>query len=173
MDQPGTGTASEITRTIDIVLTRQANATVYAAGQIVGGTSAALSQLKFPLARQGGGSGKIKALVAIDESVPATKADLELWLFDTAPAAQADAAAFGPTNAELEALLGVIPIPVASWKTTANGVAQHVVLNGQIPFNCITGNNSDAIIYGILVVRNAYTPANGGKIKIRLQVAQD
>lgn len=174
MDQPGTGTASEITRTVNGKITRQNNATVYAPGQIVGGATAALSQIPFVLARTGGGSGKIRGIVAIDESNPGTAADLELWLFDTAPAAQVDAAAFNPSAAELEKCIGVIPIPVAGWRVaSANGRVNTVTINGSFPYNCPTGAGSDAVVFGVLVARNAYTPTALSVILIRITVAQD
>lgn len=160
---------SSYRKTTSTVLTRQANATAYAAGQVV--SDAGLVQLLFPIARAGGLSGIIRELLVVDGSVPATKLDGELWLFDTQRANEADAAAFAPSVAQLLTLVGVIAIPVAAWKVAgANGVINHVT-GLAIPFNQATSGETQ--LFGTLVARNAYTPANAGKIQFRMKADLD
>lgn len=164
-----TVSTSSFRKTVTTLLTRQNNAVAYAAGQVV--SDAGAVQLLFPISRAGGLSGMIRELVVVDGSVPGTKLDGELWLFDTQRANEADAAAFAPTVAQLLNLVGVIAIPVAAWKVGgANGCVNHVT-GLSLPFNQIT--QAETQLYGTLVARNAYTPAALGKIQFRLKADLD
>lgn len=162
-----------LNRTISASVTRPANTTAYSAGQVLANSTTAGTVVTFAQAtKDTNGQAVINEAICIDEANQATKPDLELWLFDTAPAAENDAAAFAPTSADLENLVAVIAFPVASFKVAnaGSGVSGNVVCDQQnlgIPINTKTGLNA---LYGIVVVRNAYTPISAEKFVFKVKV---
>lgn len=150
-------------------ITRPADTTAYAAGDVVGTASShiitfnALDPGAYDLNR-----GFITKAWLVDTGAPATLPSLELWLFNRAPAAQADNAAFAVTDAELLAgFIGVIPFST-SYIGLASGNHVQVSDFPAIEFELAPG---DTNLYGILVVRNAYTPISGETFKAMLSVA--
>jgi hypothetical protein len=108
----------------------------------------------------------------IVEANQATKPDLQLWLFDTAPTPPNDNAAFAPTAAEIEKLVAIIAFPVGSFVVgnAGAGNAGNVACDAQALFIQVNTAAADDKLYGILVVRNAYTPTSGEKYVLRLKV---
>jgi len=142
-------------------VTRPNDTTAYTAGDVVAdtpGTRFTFSGLPIST----GQGGMIQTVVVIDSVVAATPPDLELWLFDADVAAIADNAAFAPTDAELLNLVGIVTLATASFK------------KGTVNQACVSQNlgcsfKSD-ILYGVLVVRNAYTPTANEVFKVVLSV---
>jgi hypothetical protein len=96
-----------------------------------------------------------------------TKPDLELWLFRSDIAEVGDNEAFAVTDAEQLTRIGIIDFPVANWIVGgANAVCE--VSNIGLAFKAATSS-----IYGVLVVRNTYTPVSGETLTVELVVAQD
>src|SRR5262249_14222387 len=119
------------------------------------------------------GSGVILAAVMIDSGNQSLKGQFELWLFSASTTPDNDNAAFTPSDADTEALIGVIPFNVwyvGDATSGAGGNAVAPVLGLAIPFKCASGTND---IFGQVVVRNAYVPLNAEKFTFRLIVAQD
>jgi hypothetical protein len=161
-------------RTIGATFTRPADTNAYTAGDVISSSTSAPALIDFPGATLGAGdSGVILQAILIDSANQATKPDLELWIFDTAPAAENDNGAFAPSDAEVATLIGVIPFASASFKAgnfNAGAAGNSVcdVTNLGIAFN--TTNASQGHIFGILVVRNTYTPVSAEQFTIRLKV---
>ena len=155
--------------TISTSVTRTADTTTYAVGDVVGNGAV----LTFRgAARRSGEGGVIQQAIIFSSAYVATAPDLELWLFDTTITADADNATFTPTDAELATLIGIIEFPTADWHggdLTAGVGGNHVccVQNIGMPFNAI-GN--DSAIYGVLVTRNAYVPISAEVFTVRLQI---
>jgi hypothetical protein len=159
-----------VTTIVSASYTRPADTTAYGAGDVVANSTSAATVLTFSnIARGPGLGGVIQHALLIDSAAQSTKPDLELWLFDTAPTMQNDNAAWNPSDAELEALIGRIDFALGSFKTAgANGATQ--AANISVPFQCTAAVQA---IYGVLVVRNAYTPVSAEKFTIRLHALQD
>lgn len=160
--------------TVSSNFTRPADTTAYAAGDAVTNSTSSPSIITFnSVARANAGSGVIIGAVLIDSANQATKGQFELWLYDTSFSADNDNAAFTPSDGETETLIGVIPflIPYVGDATSgAGGNCVYPVGNLSIPFTC--GASVDDI-FGLLVVRNAYTPVSGEKFTLRLFVVQN
>lgn len=158
------------TAIVSASVTRPANTTQYAAGDAVTDSTSAPTRITFAsIARVNNGSGVIVAATLIDSVNAGTKGQFELWLFDTSVTPDNDNSAFTPTDAECETLIGVIPFNV--WYVGDSGSNAVAPVQGlSIPFKC-TGGADD--IFGLLVVRNAYTPASAEKFTVRLSVLQD
>ncbi len=150
-------------RNVPATFTRPANATQYAAGEVMGDASVMTFNR---VASENLASSVIQHAICIDSASETVKPDLELWLFDTTVTADADNAAFTPTDAEMLTLIDVIEFPSSAWKVgTAGGNSVNVQRNLGIP---VKPNGTE--IYGVMVVRNTYTPVSGEQIKVILRV---
>lgn len=146
--------------------TRQGNTTTYATGQALSDSASSPTALSFSnCARVSGGSGVILNAMLVDESAPGTRGSFELWVFDTSPTATNDLATFAVTNANAKTLVGIIPF-TTSYTNSTNTLYMGDKVN--LPFKC-----SATTLYGLVVVRNSYTPASSGVLDFRLQIAQD
>lgn len=155
-------------------VTRPANTTAYAAGDAVTDSTTAPTVITLSGAgRINGGSGVILAATLIDSANQTTKGQFELWLFDATATPDNDNAVFTPTDAETETLIGVIPFNTAyvgDATSGAGGNAVYPVQGLSIPFKCGGATTS---IFGLIVVRNAYTPVSAEKFTVRLHILQD
>lgn len=174
VEEPFIGFVGSKQKTISTNFTRPADTNAYAAGDAVTNSTSAPSILTFDaVARANAGSGVIVGAVLIDSANQATKGQFELWLYDTSFSADNDNAAFTPSDGETETLIGVIEfnIPKVGDATSgAGGNCVYPVPNLSIPYTC--GGSSDDI-FGLLVVRNAYTPVSAEKFTVRLFVVQN
>jgi hypothetical protein len=161
-------------KTVSANFTRPANTTVYAAGDAVTDSTTSPTQMTFDgVARANAGSGVIVGAVLIDSANQTTKGQFELWLFDATVTPDNDNAVFTPTDTECGTLIGVIEFNIPKVGDATSGAGGNVVYpvgNLSIPFTC--GASVDDV-YGLLVVRNAYTPVSGEVFTVRLQVVQN
>lgn len=176
-NRSGVRTTGVATAVVEATFTRPEDVTQYTAGDVVanatGTTHAVITFANCALVK--GGSGEIIGACLVSSANQATKPDLELWLFDTAPTAMEDNAAFDPTDAELRDVVGVIPFPVASFKigtvtVGADGNVRCEGSTGGYPFVCASGSKD---LYGILVERGTYTPVSAERFDLRLMIWQD
>lgn len=159
--------------TVQASYTRPADTTAYTGGDVVADSTSAATILTFAaLTKDMNGGAIIQEALLIDSANQSTKPDLELWLFDTTFAIQNDNAAWAPTDAQLEGLVGVIPFSSSSFKSgdATSGAGGNCACDVQglgMPVNT-KGGKVD--LFGVLVVRNAYTPVSAEKFTIRLKV---
>jgi hypothetical protein len=155
--------------------TRPADTNAYTAGDVVADSTSAAALLTFEAVTPGDGYGTVLDGLVFTSSanVAAAKPDLELWLFNVAPASYGnDNEAFAPTDAEVQDCIGIVAIPVASFKVGLSGAdaAGNAVCDVRgIGLNIagLTGNK----MYGVLVARNAYVPISGEVFTILLKFA--
>ncbi len=149
--------------------TRPADTTQYAAGdQVADGTP---SVLEFAVPRVAGGTGVIIHASCTDSANVAVKADLRLYLFDTLPTIVADNAAWTPSDGDMVNIVGYVEF--STWEiglatVGAGGNCVSLATNLQIPFDVTNG-----VVYGLLVVRNAYIPVDSEVFSIKIGVLQD
>lgn len=141
-------------------LTRPADTTTYAAGDVVTTPTTASVMTFTPLSETPNIGCEIKSALLMSSAAQTTKIDAELWLFSaTISDLDADNAAFSPTDAQMATLIGIIPFPVASVKTgdaTSGAGGNAVCVAANVGLACPVGT-----LYGVLVVRNAYIPVSG------------
>jgi hypothetical protein len=151
-----------LSRRVSATLTRPANVTAYAAGDAVTDTGGA--GLTFSaVCPENGGQGVIRNVVLIDSAAQATKGQFELWLFagTAIPTADVDNAVFTPTDAELLNLVGVVSLATSFVGDATVGAGGNCIFQSgaiTLPFTC--GASVDDL-FGLVVVRNAYTPVSG------------
>ncbi|KKK88178.1 hypothetical protein LCGC14_2745790 [marine sediment metagenome] len=141
------------------------NTGAYATGDLIGS-----SEISLTPAVLGNGvtvaSGVIQSVVIIDED--AQEVQIDVYFFDAEPSNTTftDNSAFAPTDADLDALIGVAS--VTDWKSqSTNSMGQ--VLNLGMPFELAV---SSTTIYAVLVSRGAPTYAATG-LTLRVAIFQD
>lgn len=164
-------------------ITRPGDTTAYAAGDVIG--TAASQILDFTDAARGqvtqngvtvggpGGSGMLSTALLIDSANQATPPSLELWLFTAAPAAQIDNAPFAVTDAEMANLVGIIPLAIARIGNVSAAAAGNLAIQSDVATLAFKCAPSTTHLYGILVVRNAYTPVANEVFTVKLSALQD
>lgn len=159
------------TKVITANFTRPSDTTAYAADDAVTDSTSAPTVITFAnAARANGGSGLIVGAVLVKSTNDSTGESFDLLLADTTFAATNDNAAFAMSDAEARTLLGVVNFASAT-NTGANNRAYIGILpNGPIPFVCGAASTS---LFGGLVARGAYAPANAERFDIRLLIQQD
>jgi hypothetical protein len=164
------GSVSIIGNTISVSasFTRPSDTTTYAAGDVVGPTGGAANQTFANVAAAGYG-GMITDVVVAMSTAQSLKLEAELWLFDTAPTAVADNAAFNPSDGENDTVIARIPISSADGAIGGANYMYHVK-NQNIAFHPAGSGTS---IYGVLVARNAYIPTSAETFKIQLHILKD
>lgn len=146
--------------------TRPDNTTAYTAGDVINESASVGTTWNFAnVVKASNKSGIIKQVTLAHSSYEATLPVLELWLFHTDPTADNDNAAFTPTDAELGDLVGVVPL-VTPYQGSTNAV---FISQPDLQFTCAS---ADSDLYGVLVVRNAYTPLAEETFEIRLDIEQ-
>ena len=115
-------------------------------------------------ARVSGGGGVIKSLIIVDDALQSPQ--LELWLFNQTFTAIADNAAWDPTEADLENLVGVITTDNGAWFATASHSAADVEASKRYD---LAGTS----LFGQLVTREIFTPAAIDDITVKMGVLQD
>lgn len=148
-------------------ITRPNDTTAYTAGDVIGTADSQVLTFNNVSTAFVQGSGAVCSASVISSAAPATLPSLELWLFKVAPTAVADNSAWAVTDAELLNLVGVIPLATTYvGLASGNHVQQSATsINGfQLPAG------SDAL-YGVLVVRNAYTPVALEVYKVKIIVS--
>ena len=132
--------------------------TAYASGDAVGSTMTFTSA-----ARASGGSILVASATLADASKQ--NAAIDLVLFDSAPTAATNDAAWAPSAADLAKVVGVVPFTAyttgsSTSITVVNNVGLEAVMSGS------------ANLYGQLVVRATPTYGATNAIVVRLQIEQ-
>lgn len=163
---PTKGSATVVTTSV----TRPADTTAYTANDAMSDSTSAPAAITFSsVARASGGTLFITGLEVISSANKATALQGELWLFDTAPTAINDNAAFTITDAEYETKVAKIPFVLDSPGNSAADASGNTgcsVDGLSILTKCVSSANLTALIKVI----NAYTPVSAEKITFRLKV---
>ena len=161
------------TKTITGTITRPANTTTYAAGDVVAASGG--DHFVFEKAVQcKGGSGEITAARITSSQNASTAMDAELWLFRTNIAEAGDNAAFAPTDTEMLTRIGIIDFATANWKIGNSGSAAAGNRACEtVNLGIVFSGGATTTIYGVLVTRNAYVPVSGEVLTVDLMITQD
>ena len=149
-------------------ITRPANATQYAAGDVI--ASAQADTLRF--SSYSSGTVTIRGAMCVTSANQAAKPDIDLYLFtSTLTTFGSDNGAFTPTDAEMLTCCGFISFPGTGFKAgdatvgaTGNAVCQVTGLEIAVP---VGGGHA---IYGVPVAQSAYTPITGEVINFVLHL---
>jgi len=170
----GSGGASTAV-VVNGAVTRPANTTAYAAGDVVTNSTSAPTVITFAnCAKANGGSGVVFGAECVDSANQSTKPTLELWLFDTTFTPDNDNAPFTPTDAELATLVGIVQFSTWLVGDATAGAGGNCASMGSLsdPIAFVAGA-ATTNLFGILVVRNAYTPVSEEQFTVRLHILQD
>jgi len=159
-----------LSKVAQATVTRPSDTTQYTAGDVVADSTSAAVILEFgDVAKFPGWGGIINAATLVDSVAAATKPDFDLYLFHTTVVMENDNAAWDPSDTEATYLIGIISFLGSNFETMgANGAIQ--VQNIGLPYQTLGGGTK---IYGILVARNAYTPASAEVFTVKLHCVRD
>ena len=117
-------------------------------------------------ARSTGGGGVIKTVVIIDDA--GQDSELELWLFNQTFTAMADNAAWAPSEADLENLVGVISTEDSSQGWLDAGTPSAITIDVATRYD-LTGTS----LFGQLVTRGTPTFAATDDVSVHIGLLQD
>jgi hypothetical protein len=152
------------------VMTRPADATAYASGDLVANstTAGSVAPLSFAIARVAAGSGMIRRARIKKSGTGVTNASFRLHLYAASPTpANGDNGAWSTDGAAN--YLGALDVTVDKAFTdgaVGNGAP---VVGSEINFALASGQT----IYGLLEARGAYTPGNTETFVVTLEVIQN
>lgn len=162
-----------VTEVVTATIVRPNNTDVYASGDVFD-TSPGAGLTFENVVRKPGDKGFITGASIILSAYQTTSPTVELWLFKQVLAAyDADNAAFTPTDADLASLVAILTFPyvyVGDATVGAGGNQVLASLDRAIPFE--TAENSRNL-YGVYVIRNAYTPIALCSWSTNLRILQD
>lgn len=115
--------------------------------------------------RKKAGSGVIQSLVVVDSDNQA--ADLDIYFFDDTFTTAADNAAWSPSYADMQKLIGVVNMRTYS---TINSIAYSVVKNIGLSFDVASNSES---LYMLAVSRGTPTYTAAGNLTIKVGILQD
>jgi hypothetical protein len=152
---------------VESSITRPANTTAYASGQLVANSTTAGSVTPFGLqaARVAGGSGRVRRVEVYKSGTSLTNASFRVHLYGSLPTpANGDGAAWSTSRANY---LGSFDVTVdKAFTDGAAGVG--VPLTGtDVVFNAASGS---ANIYALIEARAAYTPVSAEVFGVVLEV---
>lgn len=155
--------------------TRPNDTTAYADGDVVGDSTSAVSALRFPGAAGDGFGGVIRSAHLTSNAIPGTKLNADLWLFNAPPANTYgnDNDAFALNDVDRDKLVGIISLDGATAANVKVSTANYAVIAQglAIPFK-LQKTGSETALYGVLVARNAYTPAAQEAFTVKLGIEQ-
>lgn len=156
--------------------TRPADTTAYTAGDLVANstTAASVTPLSWTITRTVQGLIKVKRAILRKSNNSITNADFHLHLFNASPtiATNGDNAAFLSIVSGYDKSLGTIWLD-ATLRYADGAVAVGCPLDSSdtyFPLEMIVAPAAGRIIYGLLSVEAAYTPASGETFTVELEV---
>jgi hypothetical protein len=162
--------------TVTDTLTRPADTTQYAAGDMIADSASAPTvNVLAGAALANGRSGTIRAVTLIDSANLAAPADLEIWFFDSAYTLANDNAAAAFTDAVAKKAQAIVSLPGAASfvghagaDAAGNRVYQKTGIDKD--FKCAAASKD---LWWALVVRNAYTPVSAEEFTLHVDVEQN
>ena|SRR3990167_4688440 len=155
---------------VEGTFTRPANTTTYTAGDVMGDATTGVVTM-VDCARVTGGYGFISSIILVDSSNETLNLDADIFVFTTAPAAQADNVAFAATDAEMLECCGVASIVGTDGKESTINVTYNAIMPspGKIDFVCEAGVDN---LFFLMVARNAYIPTSAEVYTFRAFIYQ-
>lgn len=175
------GNVSDVTRfprtyEVQDTITRLANATQYAAGDIISNHATtptapgAYFNLDMKTAGSGYGSVMFTDFTLHKSDTDVVNASFAVFLFTTLPTLLNldDNAQCAITDAEFQECKGVVPFSATDWTEAVTGDIQSV----QQSVGVVLADAS-SIVYGVLMATAAYTPASGEIFTLTAHAIQD
>lgn len=153
--------------TVSTDITRPADTTAYAANDAWSDSTSAPTSGGYTFtsaARVSGGSGIITDAIITTSNDAGTLLQGEIWLFDTSVTNINDNTAFAVSDAEIKTFVGKIPFLLEDAGNNGSFSAQNL----NIGFTCVGTANLRYLVR----VKNAYTPASGEVLTVRLKIIQ-
>lgn len=157
-------------------LTRVASPGSYVANTAITNSASTPTPITFAsMAQVSNGSGVIKSVILISSSDSANTvglvSDMELWVFDSTPTSNNDAASFSLSDSDVVKVLGVVPFKSEDVRFSGlNYVIPGDLKADGLPFVCSGGSVN---LFGLLVTRGAYAAVASEVFTFRFVVQQN
>lgn len=148
-------------------ITRPANTTAYAAGDVVAANAAVAPIQLTGIGRQASATGEITHVSLETNNATVTNGDFAIHFFRESFVLEADNAAWASLHANRANYLGFITLPTLLAK---GGAAATKDDDLRIPFQCST---SGANLFVVIEAMGAYTPASGQVFSISVGAVVD
>ena len=160
------GAVGSNTKAAATSITRAANTTTYDVNDVMNDTTAT-TMLQFTVARANDLKGWIVGGKAVSNAAQATLPNIDLLLFSSDFAIAADNAAFAPTYAQMQTYIGKVRFQ--TWVNRGVRCESDGSVESAFQFTPASGTQ---IIYGVLVMQNAYIPISAETLQFFLDVEQ-
>lgn len=147
-------------------ITRAANTTTYAVNDVMNHL-AVTTMLAFTLSRANDTEGWIVGGKMVSSAAQATLPNIDLLLFSSNFTIAGDNEAFAPTFAQMQTYLGKIRF--STWVGRGVRSESDGSVETAFQFAPVAGTQ---IIYGVLVMQNAYIPVSSETLQVSLDVEQ-
>lgn len=147
-------------------ITRAANTTTYAVNDVMNDTNVT-TMLQFTVASANDKKGWIVGGKAVSNAAQATLPNIDLLLFSSNFTIAADNAAFAPTFAQMQTYLGKVRFQ--TWVNRGVRCESDGSVETAFQFTPASGTQ---LIYGVLVMQNAYIPISAETLQFALSVEQ-
>lgn len=163
----GLGRASRLSQ---VSFTRPVNNTAYASGDIVSDSTSVAKVLFFPFRAPPGSTALVRdAKFLTDDNNLA--ANLDLFLFGREPTNFVDNAVWAPTLGDAQRLQATFTFLATNAKALGSlGVMVPASFRNPQPVQCADGATG---LFGLLVVRGAWTPQGGSEMVLQLGLELD
>lgn len=148
--------------------TRPADTTAYAINDVVGPAVPAVMTFAN-VARVAGGSGYITNIRCVKSTTTTTNALFRLWLYNTAPVALVDNAAFTLLYANRAARLGYCDL-VLQTEGAGSDSASAFVANWNCKYSCTVASRD---IFAVVEAKQAYSPGNAETFFVELTTSNN
>jgi hypothetical protein len=170
----GGGTSLTPVASASASYTRPANTTTYAAGMVIADSTSAATALTFTgMASAAGKGGILLSAMLYDSANQTLKLDAELFLFTASPTMQNDGVAWAPTDSDVGNIVARVRFNagLSVVGNTAAGASGNVIIDSEA-INRAYVSGASTSLFGVLVVRNGYTPVSAEVLTIRLLFSQ-
>lgn len=173
----GTRIRSVVEYQVELVtasITRPSNTTAYDAGDIIADAGGDVLEFSGVTSKSGMARSGYIDCVRLMSSANNTPADMELWLFTQKPTLGADNTALALADIDIQQhLAGIVEFDSADFKVSnsGSGASGNMVAelrNASLAFVAPGGK-----LWGVIVPREAYTPASGETFTVHLVIYQD
>lgn len=159
----------DVHKIIRASVTRPANTTAYAAGDVVNGDGVTVPVTLTAAARKDGGGGVIESVGLLTNNVTVTNGTFRVHFFNASHTIAADNAAFASLYANRAAYIGFADLTILV-ADSASATAAAVNVDVNLPFQCASGSDD---LYAVIVATGAYTPASGQVVQLTVAVRRD
>jgi hypothetical protein len=161
----------DFTRVLSSSITRPADTTAYASGDLVANstTAGSVTPFSWPVTTKLGGSGMVRRVRIRKSGTSTTNASFRVHLYNASPTPSNGDNGAWLTN-KADNYMGYFDVTVGQAFTDGAAGNGAPAVGAEVNFDLLLNT---VIVYGLLEARGAYTPASAEVITVSLEVCPD